>query len=234
MICASWHLVIEPDEILITEIFYSLQGETTLAGVPFAFVRLTGCNLRCTYCDTAYAFKGGVKMRISEILAKVRAYGVHHVLLTGGEPLLQRNTPALLSALKSEGFDVSIETHGELPLDRYAGQARLIMDIKTPSSGMCRGGFRQNLRLLGPSDEIKFVIASQADYFWARNLLLNEKMPKVAAVLFSPVMQAAHAPGKYEGVQPAWLAERMLEDHVPARMQLQLHKLIWGEHSRGV
>jgi 7-carboxy-7-deazaguanine synthase len=226
--------VIGADELLITEIFHSLQGETTLAGVPFAFIRLTGCNLRCTYCDTAYAFKGGEKRTIAQILEQIRPWGVKHVLLTGGEPLLQRNTSALLDALNAAGYEVSIETHGELPLEKYAGRARLIMDIKTPSSGMQRGGYRVNLPLLGAKDEIKFVIASQDDYFWARDLLRSEKIPPVAAVLFSPVMVAPGAPGKYAGVEPRWLAERMLEDRVPARMQMQLHKLIWGAASRGV
>lgn len=226
--------MIGADELLITEIFHSLQGESTLAGLPFAFIRLTGCNLRCTYCDTAYAFKGGEKRTIAQILAQIRPWGTKHVLLTGGEPLLQRNTSKLLDALTAEGYEVSIETHGEVPVDRFAGRARLILDVKTPASGMQRGGYVKNLPLLGPRDEIKFVIASQADYFWARDFLAREKIPPVAAVLFSPVMRSPDAPGKYEGVEPRWLAEQMLADRVPARMQVQLHKLLWGTASRGV
>jgi 7-carboxy-7-deazaguanine synthase len=232
--CYGAKRVIGADELLITEIFHSLQGETTLAGVPFAFIRLTGCNLRCAYCDTAYAFKGGTKLRISEILEKIRPWKVRHVLLTGGEPLLQRNTSALLDALRAEGYQVSIETHGELPLERFAGRARLIMDIKTPSSGMSRGGFRANLKWLGPQDEIKFVIASQSDYFWARELIQNDELPRGNEILFSPVMATAGAPGSVEGVEPAWLAARILEDRLPVRMQIQLHKIIWGANQRGV
>ncbi len=226
--------MIGADELLITEIFHSLQGETTLAGVPFAFIRLTGCNLRCTYCDTTYSFKGGTKMRIPQILERIRPWQVRHVLLTGGEPLLQRNTSALLDALKAEGYTVSIETHGELPLERFAGRARLIMDIKTPSSGMSRGGYRKNLALLGPQDEIKFVIASQGDYFWARDVLRSEAMPVGTEVLFSPVIASAGSPGQVEGVEPAWLAARILEDRLPVRMQIQLHKIIWGANQKGV
>ena len=133
-------------ELLITEIFHSLQGETSLTGVPFAFIRLTGCNLRCSYCDSAYAFKGGKKMSMAEILAEIKPYQVKHVLLTGGEPLLQRQTPALLDALRERGYTVSIETHGEVSIENFAPRARIIMDIKTPGSGMNRGGYRDEFQ----------------------------------------------------------------------------------------
>src|SRR4051794_2279852 len=142
--------------LLITEIFHSLQGETSLSGVPFAFIRLTGCNLRCAYCDSSYSFKGGRKMRIVDVLDTIRPYQVRHVLLTGGEPLLQRQTPELLQALRAEDYRVSIETHGEVSIEKVAPHARIIMDIKTPSSGMNRGGFEKNLRFLKKSqDEVK-------------------------------------------------------------------------------
>src|SRR3954447_3480347 len=131
--------------LLVTEIFHSLQGETSLAGVPFAFVRLTGCNLRCTYCDSSYAFKGGRKMSLNDIIQTIQPYQCKHVLLTGGEPLLQRNTLDLVLQLGKTGYQVSIETHGEISIARVTDHARIVMDIKTPSSGMNRGGYKANL-----------------------------------------------------------------------------------------
>ena len=136
------------DGLLITEIFHSLQGETSLSGVPFVFVRLTGCNLRCTYCDSAYSFKGGKRMDFQSILGAIKSAGARHVLLTGGEPLLQRGTLPFLKLLRQEGYEVSIETHGEVSIETVAPFARIIMDIKTPGSGMSRGGFEQNLKFL--------------------------------------------------------------------------------------
>ncbi len=220
-------------DLQITEIFHSLQGETSLSGVPFAFIRLTGCNLRCRYCDSAYAFKGGRRMGIAEVLTEIAPYGVEHVLITGGEPLLQRNTPALVEALRDAGYRVSIETHGEVSVAKVAGRARLVMDIKTPSSGMNRGGFRENLPLLREGDEIKFVIASPEDYAFARDWVREGNSP-VREILFSPVVRGANQPGDYPGVDPRWLAERILADRLPVRMQLQLHKLIWGADRTGV
>jgi 7-carboxy-7-deazaguanine synthase len=220
-------------DLLITEIFHSLQGETSLSGVPFAFIRLTGCNLRCTYCDSSYSFKGGTKMSIEEILAKIKPYQVKHVLLTGGEPLLQRQTPALLERLRREGYQVSIETHGEVSIEKVAGQARIILDIKTPSSGMSRGGYRKNLALLRASDEVKFVIASESDYTWAREIVLEGKIP-TTEILLSPAVPSKGMPGTFSGVNPRWLAEKILEDRLPVRMQLQLHKLLWGADQKGV
>lgn len=225
-------------ELLVTEIFHSLQGETSLTGVPFAFVRLTGCNLRCRYCDTSYAFKGGRKMRIEEILETIRPYQVQHVLLTGGEPLMQRQTPALVNRLSEAGYYVSIETHGEASIAAVAGKARIVMDIKTPSSGMCRGGFARNLPLLKPTDEIKFVIASPEDYHWAAEVIRSYQIP-AREILFSPMVSAPGAPGPYASgetreLSPRWLAERILEDRLPVRLQIQLHKYIWGVERRGV
>jgi 7-carboxy-7-deazaguanine synthase len=213
------------DGLLVTEIFHSLQGETSLSGFPFAFIRMTGCNLRCTYCDTSYSFKGGQRLRISEVLEKIRPYQVRHVLLTGGEPLLQRNVPALLDELIREKYQVSVETHGEVSIAEVSKKARIIMDLKTPSSGMCRGGFERNLPFLKPSDEVKFVIASKEDYVWARGLI-----PKIPTqeILFSAANPAPGAPGTFPGVETRWLAERILEDRLQVRLQVQLHKVLWG------
>lgn len=219
--------------LLITEIFHSLQGETSLAGVPFSFIRLTGCNLRCHYCDSAYAFKGGTRMSIEEVLAEVREHGTRHALLTGGEPLLQRQAVPLIRALNSEGFLTSVETHGEVSIEEASLIARIIMDIKTPSSGMSRGGYRDNLAFLKKSDEIKFVIASKEDYAWARKIVTEEKLP-TEEILFSPVIASPEAPGKVPGVEAQWLAESILKDRLPVRFQMQLHKWIWGAEVTGV
>jgi 7-carboxy-7-deazaguanine synthase len=224
------------DGLLITEIFHSLQGETSLSGLPFAFVRLTGCNLRCTYCDSAYAFKGGTRMSIDQILGAIQPYGVKHVLLTGGEPLLQRNTRALVDRLGAERYAVSIETHGEVSpevMKGVAGRARIVMDVKTPASKMSRGGWKNNLRFLSPDDEIKFVVASREDYFWARDTIQSNTWP-TPELLISPVVRSPAMPGEVEGIELRWLAERILEDRLPVRLQVQLHKLIWGPEKTGV
>jgi 7-carboxy-7-deazaguanine synthase len=225
--------VATPRQFLVSEIFHSLQGETSLTGVPFAFIRLTGCNLRCTYCDSAYAFKGGRKMRIPEILEAIRPYGVRHVLLTGGEPLLQRGVAELAQALIDARYEVSIETHGEVPIEAVSQDCRIVMDIKTPGSGMSRGGYERNFRHLKPSDEVKFVITSEADYAWARALVAGGRIP-TREVLFSAAVPAVGQPGKFPGVPARWLAERILEDRLPVRFQQQLHKQLWGPDRRGV
>jgi 7-carboxy-7-deazaguanine synthase len=221
-------------DLLITEIFHSLQGETSLSGIPFAFIRLTGCNLRCRYCDSAYAFKGGRKMSVAAVLDEVRPYRVRHALLTGGEPLLQRQAPELVDALLREGYQVSIETHGEVSIAAVADRARIIMDIKTPGSGMNRGGWEKNLPFLKPSDEVKFVICSESDYAWAREVVSSGKFSRVGEILFSPVVPAAGSPGTVPGVNPRWMAERILEDRLPVRLQVQLHKILWGADRKGV
>jgi 7-carboxy-7-deazaguanine synthase len=218
----------------VTEIFHSIQGETSLSGVRFAFIRLTGCNLRCTYCDTTYAFKGGTARSIEEILAEIRPWEVKHVLVTGGEPLLQRNTPALVRALRDAGYLVSIETHGEAPIENVVGLARIILDIKTPGSKMNRGQWRANLPLLRAGDEVKFVLAESGDYAFARGIVREGIIPRDVEVLFSPALPARNTPGTYHGVEPRWLAESILEDRLPVRMQLQLHKQLWGAEQRGV
>lgn len=172
-------------------------------------------------------------MTEKEILETVHDYNVKHVLLTGGEPLLQRNSPALARSLHDQGYQVSIETHGEISIAPVAAFARIIMDIKTPSSGMSRGGFRKNFPLLKKTDEVKFVIASEQDYFWAREIV-RENQIKTEEILLSPAVPALGSPGKFPQVKPLWLAERILEDKLPVRLQLQLHKLLWGADKKGV
>ncbi len=221
------------DGLLVTEIFHSLQGETSRSGMPFVFIRLTGCNLRCTYCDSAYSFKGGTRMRISEIIETIEGFGTRQVLITGGEPLLQRQTPLLVQALSESGYEVSIETHGEISIEPVVRSARIVLDIKTPSSGMCRGGFSKNLPLLKASDEIKFVIASQEDYAWAKSVVTSGVLP-CQEILFSPALPAKNSPGSFPGVAPQWLAEQVLADRLPVRFQLQIHKYIWGADRTGV
>ncbi len=172
-------------------------------------------------------------MSIEDIVSKIKPYGVKHVLLTGGEPLLQRQTPALLARLRKEGYFVSIETHGEVSIEKVAGSARIILDIKTPSSGMSRGGYKKNLPLLKKDDEVKFVIASESDYAWAKEIVLEGKIP-TSEILLSPAVPSKGMPGTFPGVHPRWLAEKILEDRLPVRMQLQLHKLLWGADQKGV
>lgn len=220
-------------DLLVTEIFHSLQGETSLNGLRFAFIRLTGCNLRCNYCDSAYAFKGGSRMSIEYVIETIKPYDVKHVLLTGGEPLLQRQSIDLINRLNSQGYAVSVETHGEVSIEKASKSARIVMDVKTPSSGMCRGFWKENLRFLKIEDEVKFVLASEEDYFWARDLVLKSQFP-VREILFSAAQPVNNPVGPYAGVSTRWLAEKILEDRLPVRMQLQLHKEIWGRDRKGV
>ncbi|NDG84644.1 MAG: radical SAM protein [Proteobacteria bacterium] len=220
--------------LLVTEIFYSLQGETSLSGVPFVFVRLTGCNLRCSYCDSAYSFKGGTRLSLEEALERVGKYKTKHVLLTGGEPLLQRGTLPFIQLLKEKGYEVSIETHGEVPIREASRLARIVMDVKTPGSGMYRGGYRENLAFLKAPDEIKFVITSRSDYEWARDLIAREPGLQRCEILFSPAVPAKGSPKEIEGMNPRALAEWILEDGLLVRFQMQLHKLLWGPDTKGV
>jgi len=223
------------NDLLVTEIFYSLQGETSLAGVPFTFIRLTGCNLRCTYCDTAYAFKGGEKRSISSLIEAVSRFPTKHILVTGGEPLMQRNTLTLVRELSViHGYSVSIETHGEADIAPYIGLARIILDIKTPSSGMQRGGWQKNIPLLSERDEIKFVIASESDYLWARDWVRQQYPHRASQILFSPVLESLDSPKKIKALSPRWLADQIIKDGLQVRFQIQLHKILWGENTRGV
>lgn len=208
----------------VTEIFESIQGESTHAGKPCVFVRFTGCDLRCQYCDTAYAFHGGTEMSRGEILERVASHGARFVCLTGGEPSLQKELPELAQDLIDRGYEVSIETHGQRPLDRLPRGVKKIVDLKTPGSGEQHTDFRE-LERLGPGDELKVVVCDEADFRWAVRVLDELRLWDRVPVLFSP---------SFEQVAPRDLARWLLESRRPARLQLQLHKLIWGPEARGV
>jgi 7-carboxy-7-deazaguanine synthase len=210
--------------VRVTEIFFSIQGESTHAGKPCVFVRFTGCDLRCHYCDTAYAFHGGTDLTREEILHRVADYPARFVCLTGGEPSLQKELPQLAQELLDRGYEVSIETHGQRPLDRLPSGVKKIVDLKTPGSGEPHTDFTELLRL-GPGDEVKVVVCDEADFHWSVGVIdrlgLWEKVP----VLFSP---------SFGQVAPRDLARWVLDSGRPARLQLQLHKVIWGPEARGV
>ncbi|HXG57908.1 MAG TPA: radical SAM protein [Thermoanaerobaculia bacterium] len=208
----------------ITEIFHSIQGESTHAGRPCVFVRLTGCNLRCRWCDSEYTFTGGEKFALEDVVARVRSYGCNLVEITGGEPLAQEEAFALIRRLCDEGFEVLIETSGSIDITPVDRRARIILDIKCPGSGEAGKNRWSNLDHLRPHDEIKFVIAGREDYEWARGVVEERGLDRWT-VLFSPVW------GELD-LKP--LAEWMLADRVPARLQTQLHKHIWGADVRGV
>ena len=212
------------DELRINEIFFSLQGESSRVGLPTVFVRLTGCPLRCGYCDTAYAFHEGQTRLLAEVLAEVATYGTRYVCVTGGEPLAQRNCLRLLTSLCDAGYSVSLETSGAIDISGVDTRVSRIMDIKTPGSTEVEKNIWGNLGFLVAHDEIKFVITSEADYLWARELLRTRKLNDICPVLFSP---------SFADVTAMQLAEWVLRDQLPVRMQVQLHKVIWGE-KRGV
>ena len=203
----------------VTEIFYSLQGESVSVGIPTVFVRLTGCPLRCSWCDTAYAFSGGQQMGLDEILAAVAKYDTRHVTVTGGEPLAQKSCGNLLSRLCDEGYQVSLETSGALDIAGLDQRVVCVMDLKTPSSGEVQKNCYENIGHLKVIDQIKFVIADREDYEWARDISMREKLFDRCQILFSPVW----------GTQSNLLADWILADHLPVRFQLQLHKLLWGD-----
>ena len=204
----------------VTEIFFSLQGETSRVGLPTVFVRLTGCPLRCGYCDTAYAFHGGESLTLDEILQRVAGYGARHVTLTGGEPLAQKYAPVLLRRLADAGYSVSLETSGALDVSEVDVRISKILDLKTPGSGECARNLWSNLAHLTAHDEIKFVLCDEADYRWACAELAARRLETICPVLFSPV---------YGRLEPRQLADWILRDKLPVRMQVQLHKLLWGE-----
>jgi 7-carboxy-7-deazaguanine synthase len=217
------------DTLTINEIFYSIQGESTFAGQPCVFVRLTGCDLRCTYCDTEYAFYEGKRRTFDEIIAEVTRHPCRLVEITGGEPLLQKRVHRLMARLCDLNYTVLIETSGAHDIGAIDPRVHRIMDLKTPSSGEGARNRSANLELLGPRDEVKFVIGSEEDYDWARDQVragLPGWADRVNAILFSPVF------GK---MTPLDLATRVLADGLPrVRMQLQMHKLIWEPNQRGV
>jgi len=207
------------ERLRISEIFLSLQGESTMAGLPTVFVRLTGCPLRCQYCDTEYAFRGGQYMEANAVVSRVAAYQVRHVTVTGGEPLAQPACLSLLSRLCDAGYQVSLETSGALDVCQVDTRVMKVMDLKTPASGELDKNRYQNLGCLTPRDQVKFVICDRGDYDWARRILDEYHLPGRCEVLFSP------SAGQQNATR---LAEWLLEDRLPVRFQLQLHKILWG------
>jgi len=210
--------------VRVTEIFFSIQGESTHAGKPCVFVRFTGCDLRCGYCDTAYAFHGGKEMSRAEILREIEGHRARFVCLTGGEPVLQKELPDLCRDLLERGYEVSLETHGQRPLDAIPREVKKIVDLKTPGSGEEHRDFRE-LRLLREGDELKVVVCGEADFRWAVDVVDRLGLWGRVPVLFSP---------SFGEVAPQDLARWVLASERPARLQLQMHKIIWGAEARGV
>jgi 7-carboxy-7-deazaguanine synthase len=212
--------------LTINEIFYSIQGEATRAGEPCVFVRLTACDLRCSWCDTPYAFYEGHKREIEDVVAEVEQHQCHLVEITGGEPLLQDDVYPLMDTLMERGHTVMLETGGHRPLTRVPRDVIKIMDVKCPGSGEAEKNHWDNLAMLSGHDEVKFVVKDRVDYEFAREVIARHDLPShVAAVLLSPV---------HGVLDPRVLSEWMLADHLHARLQLQLHKLIWSPDTRGV
>lgn len=203
----------------VTEIFHSLQGESSRVGLPTVFVRLTGCPLRCVWCDTAYAFSGGESMSIADILQRVAGFGCATVCVTGGEPLAQKHCLQLLAALCDAGHSVSLETSGALDIGAVDPRVARIVDLKPPGSGEEAKNRWENIELLTPHDELKFVLASREDYDWAASACRQRRLFERCPVLFAPVQGQ---------LDPAQLAQWLLDDRLPVRFQLQLHKVLWG------
>ncbi|VVC75304.1 7-carboxy-7-deazaguanine synthase [Aquicella siphonis] len=208
------------DRLRISEIFYSLQGETRTVGLPTVFVRLTGCPLRCQYCDTAYAFQGGQWMEKEAVLAEVRKYTVRYVTVTGGEPLAQKSCLSLLTRLCDEGYEVSLETSGALSVAQVDPRVIKVVDVKTPGSSESEKNDWANFAHLLPHDQIKFVICDQADYEWAKQIMDQYRLASRCHVLFSP---------SYHQLKAGELADWILHDQLPVRLQIQLHKYLWGD-----
>ncbi len=204
----------------ITEIFYSLQGEANTVGIPTLFIRLTGCPLRCSYCDTAYAFTGGTKMTIDAIIEEVKKYQTYYITVTGGEPLAQPACLALMTALVDDGYKVSLETSGALDVAGVDSRVVKVMDLKTPSSDEMDKNRYENIQYLTPQDQVKFVIANNEDYEWSKSIVSQYQLASRCQLLFSPVM----------GEQsPTELADKILRDQLPVRFQIQLHKYLWQD-----
>ena len=209
----------------INEIYASIQGESSHTGLPCIFIRLTGCNLRCLWCDTAYAFYAGNDLTIEETLQKVDTFGLPLVEITGGEPLLQEDVYPLMEALLKKGYRVMLETSGALPIDKVPQRVIKILDIKCPGSGEEKKNHLENLKLLSPHDEVKFVLLDRADYEWSRDLLRKYDLAPSTQVLFSPV---------YDKLNLKDLSQWILKDRLAVRLQTQLHKVIWSKDAIGV
>lgn len=207
-------------KLRITEIFASIQGESTWVGLPTVFVRLTGCPLRCSWCDTAYAFTGGENRSLDEVLAEVARHGLKHVCVTGGEPLSQKGCLPLLSALCDAGYAVSLETSGALDIGAADPRVSRIMDLKAPGSGEVERNLYDNIAQLKADDEVKFVLANADDYAWAKQQIATHRLAERCTVLLSPVAGE---------LDPAQLAEWIVRDRLPVRFQLQLHKILWND-----
>jgi 7-carboxy-7-deazaguanine synthase len=208
------------DRLKITEIFLSLQGEARQVGWPTVFVRLTGCPLRCQYCDTAYAFHGGEWRSVDDILAEVARHGVRHVCVTGGEPLAQKRCIGLLKRLCDAGYEVSLETSGAIDISEVDTRVSRVLDLKTPGSLEAHRNLWSNLPLLTPHDQVKFVICSREDYDWARAVVAEHRLTETCDVLFSP---------SHTQVAPRELADWIVADRLPVRFQMQLHKILWND-----
>lgn len=211
--------------IKINEIYKSIQGESSKAGLPCVFVRLTYCNLRCTYCDSEYAFYDGKEMSIFQIIDEVKKYNCKLVEITGGEPLFQNESIDLMKQLCDEGFDVMLETSGSLSIKDIDARVKIIMDLKCPSSKMIKKNLYENIEFLKPSDEIKFVIGNREDYDWTKKIINDYRLNEKCEILFSVV---------FEQLKPVTLVEWILEDNLNVRYQLQMHKYIWDPKQKGV
>lgn len=209
----------------VNEIFYSIQGESSRMGVPCVFVRLTYCNLRCTYCDTEYAFYEGREMELNDIISEVEKYQCKIVEITGGEPLVQENVHTLMKQLCDKGYQVMIETGGSLPIEKIDKRVNIIMDLKTPSSAMVHKNLYENINHLKPGDEVKFVIGNKADYDWSKEIMIKYRLADKVTVLMSPV---------FDELNNIDLATWILDDRLNVRLQVQLHKYIWHPQTRGV
>ena len=207
----------------ICEIYYSIQGESSFAGFPFCFIRLVGCNLRCRYCDTRYAYKGGEEIPLEKVIKRIEKFRTKRVLITGGEPLLQEEVYPLCDYLLEQGFTVLVETNGSIRIDRINPKVYRIVDLKCPTSGMTEKMDFSNLELLTKRDELKFVIGERRDYIWAKAIIKENRLEDKTNILFSPV---------YRKLSPSVLAEWILKDHLNVRFQIQLHKYIWKNKRR--
>ena len=207
-------------QLKVFEIFYSLQGESSRVGLPTIFIRLSGCPMRCHYCDTAYAFQGGSMMGMDDIMSSIKKYDTRYVTVTGGEPLAQKEVLNLLKTLADNDYEVSLETGGGLSIKEVDPRIKIILDIKTPESGEEKKNHWENLEVIHSKDEIKFVLCSREDYDWAKQILDQYKLTEKCEILFSPVYQKLNATD---------LADWILKDQLHVRMQIQLHKLLWGE-----